>query len=205
MLHKYHLLKGDVLLIPDQNTSDFSGNEYFRDGFQSALLYFPKSEPLSAQVRYNMVKEEMEVLIEESNYQVLQDGIMVELDNSFFRKYTYKAENDITSIGYFEVFNKEENHPLTLLKKYYTEAQTDFRSEQRGLPPKYVEKSAFYLKVGKVNPAELINRKLKNVLPLLAPESRAEMKSFIKKNKLKLRDQEDLITIVDHYNSLHKK
>lgn len=205
LLHKYHLLKGDVLLIPDDNARDFSGNEYYRNGFHSALVHFPKNPPLSAQVRYNMEKEEMEVLIEENNYQVLQDGIMVEIDNAFFRKYTYKTENNITSIGYFEVFKKDENQPLTLLKKHYKEAQTDFRSEKRGFPPKYVEKSTFYLKVGKVNPAVLLYGKLKNFLPLLAPETQNEMEFFIKKNKLKVRNQEDLITFVDHYNSLLKK
>lgn len=204
LLHKYHLLKGDVLLIPDDNAMVISGNEYYKKDFQNALLYFPEYTPLPAQVRYNMVKEEMEVRIEENIYQVLQDEIMVEIDNSFFRKFTYKGEDNIRSIGYFEVFNKEENQPITLLKKHYKEAQTDLRSQQRGLPPKYVEKSAFYLKVEKVNPAVLINRKLKNFLPLLAPEYRNEIESFVKKNKFKLRKQEDLITIVDHYNSLLK-
>lgn len=205
LLYKYHLLKGDVLLLPDDKTGDFSSNEYYGKGFQNALLYFPNYPPLPAQTRYNMAKEVMEVLIEGNNYQVLKDDIIVKIDNSYFQKYTYRSENNITSMGYFEVFNIEEDQPLYLLKKHYIEIQSDVRSEHRGFPPKYIEKSAFFLKVGKVNPAFPVNPKLKNFLSLLPVENQNEMNSFIKKNKLKLRKQEDLIFIVEHYNSLPKK
>lgn len=202
LLHKYHLLKGDVLLVQNAQNEDTKVNPYYKNDFQEGLIHFPNNAPLPAVIRYDLLKEEMQVLLKGNTYQVLQDNVPVEINNISFEKFNYLDDNKVINQGYFEVITDTEANPsLVLLKKHFKEKKSDLRSEARGFPAKYVDRSDYFLKFGKYRPAALIPVKT-NEFVAHFNEHAPQIETFIKDKKLKLKKEEDLVMIVNYYNSL---
>lgn len=202
LLHKYHLLKGDVLLVQNSGKDEKNINPYYKNDFQQGFIHFPNSAPLEAVIRYDLLREEMQVLLKGNSYQVLQDNVPVEIENISFEKFNFLDDNKEINQGYFEVVTSRDANPtVILLKKFYKEKKTDLRSEARGFPARYVEKTDYFLKFGKYNPAILVPIKTEDFISYFN-EHAQKVEAFIKNKKLKLRKEKDLVMIVDYYNSL---
>lgn len=202
LLHKYHLLKGDVLLIQNAANDDKKVNPYYRNDFQEGFIHFPNNDPLAAVIRYDLLKEEMQVLLKGNSYQVLQDNVKVEIDDISFEKFNYLDDNKVINQGYFEVItDSKENPSLLLLKKHFKEKKTDLRSEARGFPAKYIDRSDYFLKFGKYRPAILVPVKTAEFASHFNDHA-GQIEEYIKNEKLKLKKEADLIKIVNYYNSL---
>jgi len=201
LLHKYHLVKGDAIRVSAIDNLNVTGSTYFNNDFMPGSLHFPKAAPFLTMVRYDMVKEEMQVLIDKENYQVLEEDVIVELYNKRFQKFDFIGDNKGINTGYFELLKPEEKEPgLLLLRRHSKELKTNAHSQARGIPAKYVDKTELYIKpVG--SHAMVVQSRLSNFLLAFPEESRSEIGSYIKKNNLNHKKEEDLKTIVDHYNS----
>lgn len=203
ILHKYSVLKGDAIRIADEEgAKKISGSPYLEEEFKAGFIYFKDHQPLEANLRYDIVKEEMQLLLDgRKQYQVLQDGVDVSIDGVSFRKLNYRGEDGANLLGYFEVVTAEpEGKPLILLNKHYKSVKTGTRSEARGLPPKYVDKSDYFLKFNNSKFAVPVESRLDKFLAAFPSERQAELRSFIKNNNLKTRKAEDLQQIIAHYN-----
>ena len=202
MLHKYHLLKGDAIRVQKVDDLNISGSPYYNNTFQPAYINFPKYAPLLTMVRYDMVKEEMQVLIDKENYQVLEDNVTVKIKDRIFQKFDFIGFNKELNIGYFEVLQEDiKNASALLLRKHSKELNTNSRSQARGFPAKYTEKTEYFLKVGNSSPAVIVHPRLSNFLIAFPYEHRGEIEDYIKKNKLNHKKEVDLFTIVEYYNS----
>lgn len=201
LLHKYHLVKGDAIRVSANDNLDVTGSPYYNNDFMPGSLHFPKAKPFLTMIRYDMLKEEMQVLIDKENYQVLADDVMVELYNKRFQKFDYIGNNKVINTGYFELLQPEKKeYAILLLRRHSKELKTNAHSQARGFPAKYVDKTEIYIKPVGSHAVEVQSR-LSNFLLAFPEESRSEMESYIKKNKLNHKKEEDLKTIVAHYNS----
>ena len=203
LLDKYSILKGDVIRLgAEVATKDISGSPYFEKDFKNGFIYFQDYPPLATELRYDVVNEEMQVLLEgQIVYQVLKDDVDVEISKISFKKLNYLSADGSKLYGYFEVITPEPaDKPLILLQKYFKEIKTGTRAEARGFPPKYVDKSAFFLKFQNSKFAIPVENRLKSFISHFPAESRDAMESYIETNNLKLRKAEDLQQIVTHYN-----
>ena len=205
LLHKYSILKGDAIRIADEEgSSKISGSPYLEKDFQKGFIYFKDHPALAADLRYDIVKEEMQLRMTDlERYQVLQDGVDVSINGVPFQKLNYRGEDGRTMLGYFEVLTAEHNEkPLLLLNKHYKHVKTGTRSEARGFPPKYVDKSDYFLKFKDARFAVPAESRLNNFLAAFPLEHQGELRSFIQNNKLKPRKSDDLQQIVTHYNQM---
>lgn len=201
LLHKYHLVKGDAIRVSNNEDLNVTGSPYFKNDFLPGYVHFPKTSPILTMVRYDMAREEMQVLIDKENYQVLENNVIVELQDKLFQKFDFIGDNKEINNGYFELLQPVENEPRYLLvRRHSKELRTNAHSQARGFPAKYVDKTELYIKPT-TNPAVMVQPRLSNFLIAFPYESRDEMEAYIKKNKLSHKKEEDLLAIVAHYNS----
>lgn len=205
LLQKYSILKGDAVRIADEaRSSRISGSPYREKEFHEGHIYFKDHAPLAVDLRYDIVNEEMQLLTADNEkYQVLQDGVDVSIKGVDYQKLNYRGEDGNMLLGYFEVVTAESKEkPVFLLKKYFKHVKSGTRSEARGFPPKYVDKSELFLKFENSRLALPAENRLDSFLEAFPQEHRKELHSYIKNNKLKTRRLEDLEQIVAHYNQV---
>ena len=205
VLNDFHYLKAEAKPTGEVPYG-ITGSPYYKDDFQNGYLYFPDREPISAKVRYDVVEEEMQILFGPDDYRVLHDGIQVGMEDALFQKYSYRGTNKGESfLGYFKILtpDDEKTNNLLLLEKHFKEIKSAKKTArmQRAIPPKYVQTSDYYLKFNGTNSAVVVERKLKDFLNSFPDENREALQAFIKDNKLKLKKEQDLLTIVEYYNS----
>lgn len=186
-------------------SDNIDGSPYLVDGFQPAFLVFPEHDPLNADVRYNVAKEEMQVLFDDDSYRALHPGVVVRLNNVPFRMFTYRGEEaNIDLLGYFEILTPDyENKDLILLRKHKKEVRRGRAAAamQEAKPSRYVDKDEFYLKFQEESRPVLVERRRKKFLNLFPEEHQDEIKNYMKENRLKPRSEQDLKAIVNFYNS----
>ncbi len=191
-------------IAKNETPTDVKGSPYLNSDFQQAQLIFPKHDPLPAPVRYDVVKEEMQVEFEEGSYRILHPGVMVKFGNHPYKMMSYKGEDEIFDLlGYFEILTPNfESHDLVLLKKYKKDVRRGKAAAamQKATAPKYVDKDFYYLMFKDSKPV-LAEKKTKDFIKLFPEAHQEEMKQYIKDNKLKAKRFNDLQAIVNYYNS----
>lgn len=195
-------LKG--MMRDDSADEEYEGTPFLNEDFATGTLYFPNNDPLNVQIRYNVVNEEIQVKFDEG-YRVVHDGIAAQIGDDLYKKYSYRGEDkSLTLLGYFRVItNNFEDKPLILLEKPYKKVKRGKAAAamQRATPPKYLNKSDFYLKFADSNSAVLAERKTKKFVDIFPAEHREQIKKYIQDNKLKPKKEQDLVHIVNYYNS----
>lgn len=184
---------------------DYDGTPYLYKEFKKGVLHFPEYDPLVADVRYDVSKEQMQVKFDEDSYRVLHDGIPVEIGNDLYKKFSYRGdEKHVDLLGYFRVITTgSPEDELVLLEKPYKEVKRGRAAAamQKATPPKYLDKSDYYLKFPDSNSAVEAENRLKKFLRVFPEEHQKELKSFINDNDLKPKREQDLRRIVNYYNS----
>lgn len=205
LLNQYEVLKGKAIIRNDaQISADIDGSPFYKDNkeFVPGKLYIPNYDPLFVNIRYNIATEEMQVLMEKDRFQVLKQEVKLTIDNTLFQKYRYINEEGNHYLGYFKVISESEGKPkLILLEKLLKEVRGSERNKRRGIDPKMVDKSDFYLKFDNSFEAVYADSRTKNFMKIFPPEERDAIETFIDDKKLKPRKKEDLESIVEYYNT----
>ena len=194
-------LKG---IAKNETPTDVKGSPYLNSEFQQAQLIFPEHNPLPAPVRYDVVKEEMQVEFEEGSYRILHPGVVVKFENHPYKMMSYKGEDEIFDLlGYFEILTPNfESQDLVLLRKHKKDVRRGKAAAamQKATPPKYVDKDFYYLMFKDSKPV-LAERKTRDFIKLFPEAHQEQVKQYMKDNKLKAKRSNDLQSIVNYYNS----
>lgn len=194
-------LKG---IAKNETPTDVKGSPYLNSEFQQAQLIFPENDPLPAPVRYDVVKEEMQVQIEEGSYRILHPSVVVNLENKPYKMMSYKGDNKTFDLlGYFEILTPNyESHELVLLRKHKKDMRRGKAAAamQKATPPRYVDKDDYYLLFKNSKPV-LVENKTKNFVNLFPEANQDQVEQFMKDNKLKPKRENDLKSLVNYYNS----
>lgn len=194
-------LKG---IAKNETPTDVKGSPYLNSDFEQARLIFPENKPLPAPVRYDVVKEEMQVQLEEGSFRILHPGVVVEMDGHPYKMMSYKGDNKTFDLlGYFEILTPNyESHDLVLLKKYKKDVRRGRAAAamQKATPPRYVDKDYYYLMFGDSKPV-LVENKRKDFVKLFPEAHQDRVEQFMKDNKLKAKRENDLESLVNYYNS----
>ncbi|NJW53260.1 hypothetical protein [Salinimicrobium oceani] len=194
-------LKG---MVKNETPTDVKGSPYLESEFEMAKLVFPENQPLTAAVRYDVVKEEMQIQLEEDTYRILHPGVVVEIEGTPFKMMTYRGENKkFDLLGYFEILTPEpDSKKLVLLKKYKKEVRRGKAAAamQKATAPRYIDKDYFYIRFNDSKPV-MVEKKTKKFVKLFPQEHQDEVQEFMKENNLKPKKQQDLQSLVNYYNS----
>ncbi|RZS99715.1 hypothetical protein [Aquimarina brevivitae] len=206
-------LNAQVIAAPSIKTkaekldlSDFQGSPYLKEEYQQAMIYDAiTGQNRNAFIRYNVLDDVFEIkssktanVVEElkKSYE-----IHVEFDNRkfYYRNYTDEGEKAVT--GYLEQLGTSENNDFYI--KYAKElrmpqkAQTSLEQDR---PGKIRDQSYYLTGTGNaIKPSDIDKRNILNFFP---KAQKAKLKEYIKEQRLKFRDAEDIKKLVVYFNSL---
>ncbi|WP_156888611.1 hypothetical protein [Christiangramia echinicola] len=197
-------LKGEIRIRGNSTKyKDIDGSPYYQNTkeFLPGKLILPNEKLINVNIRYDIAAEEMQIQLEENQYQVLNNDFPVIIENSVFRKFRYLDSEGKYYLGYFKMKNHDSNANLLLLEKLRKEVRGTERNIARGFPPKFTDDSKFYLKFKSSGEAFYSETKTKNLVKSFPYKIQEQIENFINKNNLKPKKEEDLLKIIDYYNS----
>lgn len=183
------------------NESNYKGTPYMEVDDKSCTLVLENSQSLKGlTIRYNIYNDQMEIEREGIYYIIpkQKEFSSFKLDNHLF-KYLIYTDNGATTTGNLEVLiegtcSLYRKYRITLLdpqpaRPYHDPKPATFKSKA----------PEFFFAVGDDQIVKLTSSK--DFIELL-PEHQDKIAQFIKKNKLKFRKQEDIVKVVEYFNSL---
>lgn len=184
----------------------YTGTPYGNPIFLLGSIY-EKNQVIASNyaLRYVAITDEIEVketlYVEDKDIQALAKSpdLYVKIMNDM---YVYVLENEvIASPGYFNVLFVGDNYNLykKVLKKYYPakKAQTSFEQD---VLASFVDKPIYYLVTQNGKFIEFGSSKNKKFQAFEGKES--EMKKYVNKAKLDINNEDDLIKIVQYYDTI---
>jgi len=188
-------------ILNDLKMSDIQGTPYLNKEFSSGKIFTPEGTIYeNILLRYNAYSDDLEFQKGEDTYNIDPKTIIrrAEFGGTVFgcMKYDYfdKIQN-----GLFEILTEGK---ATLLVKY-TIKFLEKEKAQAFVDPKPARfeapKKEYYIALSDL-PAKLITNK-KSLLELFG-NRKDEMESYISKNKLSIRADDELTKIIAHFNSL---
>ena len=209
---------GDNLMINNNvkniNLSNVVGTPYLEEDFVKGVIVDEKNDKNSAAyLRYNNYSDVFEIKLEFNsksvnslertpNYKFIVNGEKYILINSpkVINKYHYRNGN-----GYVVALKETDN--LSLYKRYakqYEKGKKAISNYDADKPARLNTKTSYIFKFK--DEYVTVEPHKKKVLDAFT-DKKAEIKKFIKENKIKFRggtegEEEDLIKVLDYYNTL---
>lgn len=180
--------------------SDIEGSPYMNNDFINGNVFMnSKEQYVDVLLRYNIYNDQIEFKSGE-NIQSLSPPELIdkiELNGEIYEYIPYSLGKRIKK-GFFIRLTEGK-------AQLYKRAEIQFKkAENAGAykeaePAKFIRKpDSFYVKIEEAQGQKVLKRKN---LPELFPDKQAELTAFIKKNKVKI-NEEDLLKLVEYYNSL---
>ncbi len=179
---------------------DIDGSPYVNDSWEAATIYYANDSQIE---------------LPETKFNTQSGDIIFNYENKAYRVPDKKTITnfligDRQFIGAFDDKNKYEFYELmqngtriALLKKYRCTILKGNPSKGyiEGTNSKYLLKEEFYVKGPNQNVVEIRPNKGIYILDHIQSHQ-GEVKFYIKENKLKMKTVEDLLQVIDYYNSI---
>ncbi|WP_179344258.1 hypothetical protein [Winogradskyella ursingii] len=188
---------------------NIQGSKYLSEQFLPIKI-FNQKEDKRFLAKYNAFTGNMEVKEMDSktdDFYVLSkdiNDISLEFTTSgeLYQTYEYVNEDNESKKDFF--VNLVKTNRVSLLKKQevkFEPAKPAKSSYEKSRPAKYErQKDEYYIKIGAEKAMPLPSNK--NDIAELFPKYEKEIKTFIKKNRIKTSKEEDLISLVKYINQL---
>jgi len=190
---------------PDNN--EIEGSAYINKDFVAARISIVKNKVFYA--RYNAFNDEIEIKGENDIIYGLdkkRKDILIHFSNpkQTYQAFDYNLDNK-DLFGYFTKLNFDSE--MLLLRKeriIHVEEKISKTTYGTNKPAHFKRaKDKYFIKIGDKSAIELSKNK-KDVAKLI-PKFENEVLSFIKKNKIKLTNEKDLLKLVEYLNELNSK
>jgi len=194
------LERGEWKLLYEE--TDIEGSPYLNSNFIEGSVYTTsKTCYVGIPLRYNIYNDRLEFRSGDGPVQTMTVPEIlekVEFGENTLEYSVYDVNNRIKR-GYFIVI-ENGNAKLYLRPRVKFESARSAEPFKAPQPPKFIRQSdEYYIKVG-MDPAVLVSRKMDP--GRVFPEHKADIKEFIKSNKIKFNRPASLIRLVKFYNSL---
>lgn len=182
--------------------NNVEGTPFMNNEFKKGEIYTVDGTIINgAMLRYNVYNDKMEVRVKGLLYELSEEMIKgIKIEDRVFDFIPFQlAKKEDT--GYLEIFQDGDWKLYCRHEKKFKEAQPQKAMEDKPSPAEFRDLPETYLikptadkkAVGVKNKKELIN---------IFPEHKNEVQAYIKKNKLKHNDSEDLKELLTYYNTL---
>ena len=198
------ILTPNSTLFSEDDLSDIEGSPYLNENFSFGSISSFKQK---FSIRYNIYNDIFEVRQGKDsiiNLNKRNTSYVISYEGLDFKSFYYLPEKkDSKTYEYFAILTNK-NDSIVLLKKYnktFTEkrkATTSYGSDK----PARFSKSPIETYFIKINDSIIEIRLKAKDLYSLFPEKQIVLKNYIKKNKLKFKDEKDLIKAINYINTL---
>ncbi len=187
-----------------ENEEDVAeGSQYWNDEFENGEVYINDKLELRGELRFNAYKSEINV--KENKYEfyslLKRPYIHVKINNEVYKMQNYLDDEGSNRVAYFKILN--ENSAVKLLFKpeiILKRGSTATTNYDRTSKPRYIRLPSYYIMKGD-NPAEKTYLGKRNILKVLGG-NKDVYKVFIKENDLNMRDEEDVIRLLEYSATL---
>ncbi len=190
-----------TFLHPNMKISDVQGTPYLNDKFEPGKVTILQDTVYeNIALRYNAFTDDLEFKRRDSVFNIAFKTVVkkAEFGGNTFSCRSFEA-NGVSRDGFFKVLTEGK---ATLLARYTI--QFFDREEAKAFsdyqPARFEEPVKQYFMSLEGTSARLISNK-KSLLRMFG-DHQNEMDSFISKNKLSIKDDEELCKIISHFNSL---
>jgi hypothetical protein len=192
--------------LTESQFSRIEGSPYANKTFLLGVIY-QEGKPVYDNVllRYNIFSDEIEIKKSENSTEASYDALIKDPKSTVKIATTIYSfvpfEDSLEKGHYFSIVSKE--NAFDLYKKTevdYSGPYTAKTSYERHRPAKFTQKNTYFLVSKNGTLYELPDSKSKISKVMKGKE--IEVKSYIKKNKLDFKKENDLVKLVKYYNSL---
>ncbi|TYP76001.1 hypothetical protein [Aquimarina intermedia] len=179
---------------------DYEGSLYINSSLKDASVIDEKSGTFQAKLRYNIYNDAIEYKVNQDLFELDKRVSMnVRIDDDYFYYCNFETTRGQERSGYYILVDLNDSYRI--YKRYslnITEPQKS-KAYAPTVPGKLTPELTYYLEEKNMILEIPINKK-----ELLAVFSDKEdgLKSYIKKEKIRLRKEEDLIRLVSRYHAL---
>lgn len=182
--------------------TDIEGSPYLNDEFKEGTVFMTsKTKFVEMPLRYNIFNDQVEFRSDDGSLMVLSVPEVIEKVEFGETTLEYSVYSQLNKVrrGFFVVLEKGEASLYSRPRVTFEDARKP-GAYSEAKPPRFIKRpDEYYIRIGK-EPAELISKK-KDIEELFT-EHEKEMQEFIRKNKININRPEDLIKVVQFYNSL---
>ncbi|WP_405208268.1 hypothetical protein [Aquimarina sp. LLG6339-5] len=180
---------------------EFDGSIFKSLKYKDASVIDEKSGTFDAKLRYNAYSDALEFKKGSELFELLKNPTAhARIDGDYYYYCNFKTQRGLKRPGYYVLV--ELNEQYRIYKKYNVKiTEPDKRGSASGTatPGKVQIKTKYYLEERGVIMELPMNKK--KVLAALG-DKEEELKTYMKKEKIKVRKEEDLIRLVSRYNAL---
>lgn len=188
------------------STEEFQGSPYVSNNFQPTTLYYGDEKIVAIYYRYNALNEEIE--IKEQNIEGIgiralgRDKKINILNNGKHMSFmTFIDIKGRTLNGYLTQLAKGETYDLyKRIHVKYTAGSPAANSFVKAIPSRFSHYHEYYIQKASIDRIDEISLKNRQLLKLIKEDKNVELKAYIKKNKLDIKKEQDLIALINYLN-----
>lgn len=186
------------------DVSSIEGSPYYNEEFIPGNIYYLDKIYGNYPMRYNAFSDEVEIQRTGSNsmesvYKSM--SLSCDIDGEKFIYAKYINQKGIAQEGYLIRLNSSQKYILyQKFSKLYKEGKKAATSMHPSYPPKFEDKHEYFLSADNEFPVYFKPSK-KELTDLFGQERAADIKDYIKQNKIKLTRKEDLQMLTEYLNS----
>ncbi len=187
---------GGVNNLPD----NVEGSPYANEEFVLGKVYAEGQDPYNGLLRFNAYQDGIEMKTDKGIITLLKrEYLSAEIDGNLYRIENYK-NNGAVRKAYFIEKNKGKARLLLRQQKEFVEERPATSSYSKDKPARFNEENSYYL-ITEGNAGVEVRLKSKDILSAL-PDHQKEVEAFAKKNKIKMKTEEEVLQILAYYNTL---
>jgi hypothetical protein len=196
------MVGGERFGVQNLTLKEIQGTPYLNDQFAKGTVVTTKGDKYdNVPLRYDQYQDELQFKQNGKTMTFWPKNVVkrAEFGNRVFTYTTYQFTDNKTKQGYFEILADGKvrllsQHTIKFFEKEKEKPYVDPKPARFDWPLE-----DFYIQVGTL-PAKHITKK-KNLLAAF-PKHQKELSNYYKSNKLSAKNKEDLIQLVNYYNSL---
>ncbi|WP_343911631.1 hypothetical protein [Aquimarina litoralis] len=192
------------LIQPSKRTTmfdEYDGSIYKTLKYKDASVIDEKSGTFDAKLRYNIYSDALEFKKGSELYELIKKPTShARIDGDYFYYCNFKTQRGHKKSGYYVLV--ELNEKYRIYKKFdlkIKEPSKNGAASGNSVPGKLKMQTTYFLEERGVIMELPMNKK--ELLATLS-DKEEELKKYIKKERIKVRKEEDLIRLVSRYNAL---
>ncbi|MFK7749260.1 MAG: hypothetical protein AB8B65_12765 [Kordia sp.] len=183
--------------------NNVKGSPYLEQNYKLGQFFVGDKSYGNVMMRFNTYTDEIELMPingEEVGALMKIDNSRLTYGNKTLELLSYKDEDGNVQQGYFLVLNTNTNVKLLLRKKcVFSPNEKALTANQADRAAKFTQYDYYYIL--KEGIPVMVSPKKKAITKLF-PEKKDEIKSYIKSERLKLKNQKDFAKLVDYIATL---
>lgn len=182
------------------------GSPYTSNTFLPGNVYYKEENTGSVFYRYNAYNEEIEIKtqnLEDAPIRGLsrdKNIAVIGVDGRQVRFSTFIDKRNRTQNGYLTLVQDGKFKLYERNNVKYTEGQPAPNPFIKAVPPKFSQFKEYYLEIEGNNRVDEVELKNKKLLKLLPADMKASTQQYLKENKIKIKDIQDLMAVVTYLN-----